>query len=40
MLGPQVGSYLTYACLEKGKESASGQLTVEETKRIWEVLKG
>jgi len=40
MLGPQIGAYLTYACLAKGKESAEGQLTVEETKKIWEILRG
>jgi 3-dehydroquinate dehydratase type I len=40
ILGPQVGSYLTYASLERGKESADGQLTIAETKTIWEILQG
>jgi 3-dehydroquinate dehydratase I len=37
--GPQVGAYLTYACLEKGKESAEGQLTLEQMKGIFDILK-
>ncbi|ODS35108.1 MAG: type I 3-dehydroquinate dehydratase [Candidatus Altiarchaeales archaeon WOR_SM1_86-2] len=32
------GSYLTYACAEKGKESAPGQLTVEDVKKILKIL--
>ncbi len=40
ILGPQVGSYLTYASLERGKESADGQLTIAETKTIWGILQG
>jgi 3-dehydroquinate dehydratase I len=37
--GPQVGAYLTYVCLEKGKESAEGQLTLEQMKGIFDILK-
>jgi 3-dehydroquinate dehydratase-1 len=37
--GPQVGSYLTYASLEKGKESANGQLPIEHVRTILEILK-
>ena len=40
IMGPQVGSYLTYASLEKGKESAEGQITVEEMRAIWKILQG
>jgi len=39
VLGPLFGSYLTYAAAKKGKESAPGQLTVEETKKVLGVLK-
>lgn len=39
IFGPQIGSYLTYAALERGKESAEGQLTIEEMKTILEILK-
>ena len=35
-----LGSYLGYASLEKGAESAPGQLTIEEMKLIFEVLNG
>lgn len=35
---PVLGSYLSYASLEKGAESAPGQLTVEEMKRVLKVL--
>ncbi len=38
VFGPQVGSYLTYAALEKGKESAEGQLTLEEMRTIFKIL--
>ena len=37
--GPQVGAYLTYASLEKDKESAEGQLPIENVKTILEILK-
>ncbi len=40
IMGPLLGSYLTYASLEKGKESAEGQLTLEETKTVLQILQG
>ena len=39
VLGPQLGAYLTYAALDKGKESADGQLTVEELKTVMGILR-
>jgi 3-dehydroquinate dehydratase-1 len=39
IMGPQVGSFVTYASLEKGKESAAGQLTVKDTKTILKILE-
>ena len=39
ILGPMLGSYLTYAAAGKGKESAPGQLTVKEVKAMMKVLK-
>jgi len=39
ILAPLLGSYLTYASAEKGRESAQGQLTVEELKQILGILK-
>jgi len=39
IFGPKIGAYLTYAALERGKESAEGQLTIEEMKTILEILK-
>jgi 3-dehydroquinate dehydratase type I len=33
-----MGSYLTYASLARGAESAPGQLTVDQMKKIWEIL--
>lgn len=38
ILAPLLGSYLTFASVEKGKESAEGQLTVEEVRKILEIL--
>ena len=40
VMAPLLGSYLGYASLEKGAESAPGQLTVGEMKLIFEVLNG
>ena len=40
VIGPILGSYLTFASPEKGKESAEGQLTVEELRKIMEILEG
>jgi 3-dehydroquinate dehydratase-1 len=39
VLGPLLGSYLTYAAPKKGKESAPGQLTVNEMRKIQKTLK-
>jgi 3-dehydroquinate dehydratase I len=38
VLNPLVGGYFTYASLEKGKESAPGQLTVQELKTIYGMM--
>ncbi len=38
IMAPMLGSYLTYASLEKGEESAPGQMTVEEIKRVLRML--
>lgn len=35
VLAPILGSYLTYASVKKGKESAEGQLTVKELRNIF-----
>ena len=37
-LCPLVGGDFTYASIEKGKESASGQITVEDLQRIYEMI--
>jgi 3-dehydroquinate dehydratase type I len=39
ILAPLLGSYLTFASAEEGRESAEGQLTVEELKEILKILK-
>jgi len=39
VFGPLIGSYLTYASLERGKESAEGQLTLEEMRTILNILQ-
>jgi 3-dehydroquinate dehydratase-1 len=39
VVAPLLGAYLTYASLRKGKESAPGQLSFEEVKRIMAVVK-
>ena len=39
VLCPLVGGYFTYASLGEGKESAPGQLTVEQLKRIYGMMK-
>ena len=39
-MAPLLGSYLSYASLEKGAESAPGQLTIEEMKQIQKILNG
>lgn len=40
LVAPLLGSYLTFAVLEAGQESAPGQLTVAECLAVWEVLNG
>lgn len=37
-MGPLLGSYLTFASVGKGRESAPGQMTVEELKKIFEII--
>ncbi|MFC2071896.1 type I 3-dehydroquinate dehydratase [Chloroflexota bacterium] len=39
ILGPLVGSDFTYASIEKGKESAPGQMTVNDLLKIYEMVK-
>ena len=38
-LCPLVGGEFTYASIEKGKESAKGQITVAELMNIYDMLK-
>jgi len=38
VVAPLLGSYLTFATLAHGQESAPGQMTVEELLKAWEVL--
>ena len=38
LLSPILGGYFTYAAVEKGKESASGQLTISEMRTFYEFL--
>ncbi len=38
IIAPLLGSYLSYASLERGAESAPGQMTVEEMKHVLEIL--
>ncbi len=39
VLGPVYGGYLTFASLAEGKESAQGQITVDELRKTWGLLK-
>lgn len=39
ILCPLVGGYFTYASIEEGKESASGQITVRDLRKIYEMVK-
>jgi len=39
IMAPYFGSYLSFASLERGAESAPGQLTVEEMREIFRILK-
>ncbi|OYT42546.1 MAG: type I 3-dehydroquinate dehydratase [Candidatus Altiarchaeales archaeon ex4484_43] len=38
VLAPLLGSYLTFASVERGRESAEGQLTVNELRKILKIL--
>ena len=38
VLCPLVGGYFTYASIERGKESASGQITVGELRKLYEMV--
>jgi len=38
IIGPALGSYLTYASTGKGKESAPGQLTVEQVRGVLDII--
>jgi 3-dehydroquinate dehydratase type I len=38
VMAPLMGSYLTYASLTKGEESAPGQMTVKELNQIFKIL--
>ena len=39
ILCPLVGGYLTYASIEEGKESASGQLTVRDLRKLYKMVE-
>ncbi len=39
IIAPVLGSYLTYASVEMGKESAEGQLTVDELRNVLKILR-
>jgi len=38
ILCPLIGGYFTYASIEEGKESASGQVTIGDLKAIYEMV--
>jgi len=38
IMAPLLGSYLTFAALDKGEEAAPGQMTVEEMKQIMNIV--
>lgn len=40
VLSPLAGGYFTYASIERGKESAQGQMTVHEMRRIYGMITG
>ncbi|MCK5552587.1 MAG: type I 3-dehydroquinate dehydratase, partial [Deltaproteobacteria bacterium] len=40
IMAPLLGSYFSYASLERGAESAPGQLTIEEIKGVFKILNG
>ena len=37
---PLVGGYFTYASIERGKESAPGQITVQDLRKVYEMVVG
>jgi len=39
LLSPLAGGYLTYAAIRRGKESAPGQLTVEEVTKLYKTVQ-
>jgi len=39
ILCPLVGGYFTYASIEEGKESASGQITVTDLRKLYEMVR-
>ena len=39
ILCPLVGGYFTYASIEEGKESASGQVTVRDLRKLYEMVE-
>jgi len=39
ILSPLVGGYLTYAAIEKGAQSAPGQMTVNELHKLYQMVK-
>jgi 3-dehydroquinate dehydratase type I len=40
VMAPLLGSYLSFASLNRGEESAPGQLTVREIKQVFRILNG
>jgi 3-dehydroquinate dehydratase-1 len=40
LFSPLCGGYFTYACLEEGKQAASGQISVKEMREIYGLLRG
>jgi len=40
ILCPLIGGYFTYASIEEGKESASGQIPIRDLKQIYEMVTG
>jgi 3-dehydroquinate dehydratase type I len=40
VLCPLTGGYFTYASMAEGKESAAGQITVEDLRKIYRMLRG
>ncbi len=39
LLSPLFGGFFTFAALEQGKETASGQMTIQEMKKAYEILR-